>query len=70
MLPRRARRRAKPETLAAIDAVTEDIRDLASEERILRQELGLPPVTLTEDPRWTSVAPALARVRALPSRGR
>ena len=66
---RRPHRPARPDTLTAIDAITQDIRDLAAEERILRQELGLSPVTLTEDARWTSIAPDLYRVR-VPSRDR
>lgn len=55
------RRHADPAVLAVIKNINDDIRLLASEERLLRQELGLPPVTHADDPRWTLEAPAFER---------
>lgn len=60
MLPWSARQ-SDSSTLMAIENVNDDIRLLASEERLLRQELGLPPVTLVDDPRWTLEAPVSER---------
>ena len=55
-MPWRRRRYSDDATLNAIRLTEADIRLLASEERILRQELNLPPVTDVGPHRWIAQA--------------
>ena len=57
----RRRQPAAAATLNAIAIAEAEIRSLQSEERMLRQELGLPPITDDNPARWIEQALAPAR---------
>lgn len=58
-----------PHTLAAINEFEAQIRVLESEERMLRQELQLPPLTERPLRRWTEQTPVPDRGRTRARRG-